>query len=330
MEDAPGGLLPVDDPAFAAQVFDHAMIARCYNALGELGDARAAHLRGVAVAVRLPGPSTHAQQLIGALEEMRDAVLTEQDESLALGEALLEQDAPELRWVRAVVYATAARGFARAGRIEDALAALRHAVAAMERTPVGDPNLTWVICDAGEALWYMQRTDHIEAIERNVREKVVAPDFRYPMRDGRTALGRLCALQSRYDEATTGSPRPGKCWRKMASVPSAPRRLRRSPHVRPPRSARRQPARPHPPRRRLHPVPRHRYDRLDPPRRRPPRHPHHIVRQARVDPTAQSDRQVQFDYRTAGSHNPLVRCRSTSPEDSSAVCTRFAGAQSRR
>ncbi len=65
-----------------------------------------------------------------------------------------------------------------------------------------DADGTWVICDAGEPLWCMQRTDHIEAIERNVREKVVVPDFRYPMRDGRTALGRLCALQSRYDEAT--------------------------------------------------------------------------------------------------------------------------------
>src|SRR5262249_10204447 len=40
-----------------------------------------------------------------------------------------------------------------------------------------------------------------DIIERNVREKVVAPDFRYPMMDGRLALARLCALQQRYDEA---------------------------------------------------------------------------------------------------------------------------------
>jgi hypothetical protein len=45
------------------------------------------------------------------------------------------------------------------------------------------------------------RVDQIEVIERNIREKVVAPDFRYPMQDGRLSLARLCALQGRYDEA---------------------------------------------------------------------------------------------------------------------------------
>ena len=38
-------------------------------------------------------------------------------------------------------------------------------------------------------------------LERNLREKVVEPDFRFPMKDGRLALARLCALQGRDDEA---------------------------------------------------------------------------------------------------------------------------------
>ena len=38
-------------------------------------------------------------------------------------------------------------------------------------------------------------------IERNLRTKVVEPDFRYPMMDGRLALGRLCAVQGRHEEA---------------------------------------------------------------------------------------------------------------------------------
>ena len=41
----------------------------------------------------------------------------------------------------------------------------------------------------------------IEVIERNIREKVVTPDFRYPMQDRRLSLARLCALRGRYDEA---------------------------------------------------------------------------------------------------------------------------------
>jgi hypothetical protein len=44
------------------------------------------------------------------------------------------------------------------------------------------------------------RTDHIEAIECNLREKTIAPDFRYPMQDARLSLARLCALQERYQE----------------------------------------------------------------------------------------------------------------------------------
>ena len=56
-------------------------------------------------------------------------------------------------------------------------------------------------CDAAHALWALQRTDHLDVIERNLREKVIAPDFRYPMFDGRMALARLCALSGRFDEA---------------------------------------------------------------------------------------------------------------------------------
>ena len=52
-------------------------------------------------------------------------------------------------------------------------------------------------CDAAETLWLTERTDHIEVIERNIREKVIEPDFRWPMMDGRLALARLCALQRR-------------------------------------------------------------------------------------------------------------------------------------
>jgi len=59
-----------------------------------------------------------------------------------------------------------------------------------------------VICDSAWTLWRLERTVQIDIVERNLREKVVVPDFRYPMHDGRTALARLCALQGRYDEAS--------------------------------------------------------------------------------------------------------------------------------
>ncbi len=178
------------------QVLIHAMIARCLNVLGESAEARASYDRGVAL------PSTLAQQLVGALADMRVVSGDELPASLALLESLLQQDAPELRWARAVVFAAGAVAFAQAGRDDEALATLARALPAIERSPTGEPNLPWVICDCAWALWILERTDHIDIIERNLREKVVGPDFRYPMRDGRTALARLCALQGRYDEAS--------------------------------------------------------------------------------------------------------------------------------
>src|SRR5262249_24683559 len=58
-----------------------------------------------------------------------------------------------------------------------------------------------IACDAAATLWLTERTDQIDVIERNLREKVVEPDFRFPMKDCRLAMARLCALQGRYDEA---------------------------------------------------------------------------------------------------------------------------------
>src|SRR5262245_35518433 len=72
---------------------------------------------------------------------------------------------------------------------------------AIEQAPGWAENYPRIACDAAETLWLTERTDHIEVIERNLREKVIAPDFRYPMMDGRLALARLCALQGRYEEA---------------------------------------------------------------------------------------------------------------------------------
>jgi hypothetical protein len=37
---------------------------------------------------------------------------------------------------------------------------------------------TRIVCDAAETLWRCQRTDSIDIIERNLRQKVVEPDFR--------------------------------------------------------------------------------------------------------------------------------------------------------
>ena len=52
-----------------------------------------------------------------------------------------------------------------------------------------------------EALWVLERRDHVEVLERNLREKTLAADFRSPGTDARLSLARLCALTGRFDEA---------------------------------------------------------------------------------------------------------------------------------
>lgn len=75
-------------------------------------------------------------------------------------------------------------------------------VDAIDEAPAWADNYPRVICDATLALYWLERTDHIDLIERNVRTKVIAPDFRCPMKDGRLAMAQLCALQGRYEEAS--------------------------------------------------------------------------------------------------------------------------------
>jgi hypothetical protein len=58
-----------------------------------------------------------------------------------------------------------------------------------------------IAAHAAETLWILERVNHAAVIERALREKVVTPDFRAPMVDGRLALARLCAVQGRHDEA---------------------------------------------------------------------------------------------------------------------------------
>jgi class 3 adenylate cyclase/tetratricopeptide (TPR) repeat protein len=180
---------------------DWAQVARFHNALGEFDEARQAYERGMALAARLAGPSFQLLQLAAARWEMRMARLEEIEELLAEVDGLLQQPALENQWAFAVIRAAAAAAYALVGREQDALRWLATVPSAIERAPLWAPNYVLLPCVSAMALWWLNRTDHIEVIERNLREKVIAPDLRYPMRDGRHSLAQLCALTGRYDEA---------------------------------------------------------------------------------------------------------------------------------
>jgi tetratricopeptide (TPR) repeat protein len=88
------------------------------------------------------------------------------------------------------------------GQHDGAVALLAQVILPLERAPGTAVNYTRMVCNAAETLWIAQRTEHIEAIERALREKTVGPDIRYPNVDGRLELAHLCALTGRYDEAS--------------------------------------------------------------------------------------------------------------------------------
>jgi len=72
---------------------------------------------------------------------------------------------------------------------------------ALERVPAWAFGCMHMACGGATTLWLLQRTDHIEVIARNVHDKILVPDFHWPMYDARLSMAHLCALQGRHDEA---------------------------------------------------------------------------------------------------------------------------------
>ncbi len=191
----------------AAAAGDFAFVARCHNALGDFALARQAYKHSLALAASLAGDpllgaqSIPAQQVLAALDELRISGAVDAGPGVAIVDSLLKQRNPELQWAHAAVEAAGARLFAFAGISERALECLGWLARAVDRIPPWDRNLTRILGDAAEALWVLDRRDGLGIFERNLLAKVVEPDFRYPMFDGRHAMAKLCALTGRYTEA---------------------------------------------------------------------------------------------------------------------------------
>jgi class 3 adenylate cyclase len=183
-----------------AAIIPWANIARCHNALGDFAAARAAYERACALGSRLTGPLPPLLFVLGARWEMGSALDEGLEDAAAAAAELFSSGALDNRWAEAVFRAAGAVIAARLGRVDDALALLASLPPALERG-LTYGNYTAIACYAAETLWLAGRTDHLATIERAVRDKVVAPDFRYPNVDGRLTLARLCALRGDYDEA---------------------------------------------------------------------------------------------------------------------------------
>jgi tetratricopeptide (TPR) repeat protein len=179
-----------------------AYVARCQIALGQLDEARNTLVMVDSLGERWPSaPSWVTVNTIAARDELALATDSGWEELLPLAGPLVGSVDMNLRFVMATIYASMARAAAHLGTAEAALPLLSLVVPALEQAPGWAPNYIRCACDGAAALWLLESTDHVQAVERAVRDKVVAPDFRHPMMDGRLSMARLCGLQGRYDEA---------------------------------------------------------------------------------------------------------------------------------
>jgi hypothetical protein len=94
-----------------------------------------------------------------------------------------------------------ARAAACQGDVDSAVDFLHRLTPWMERAPAWGVGMPILACHAAETLWRLQRIDEVQPVEHCLRTKVIGPDFRSPMVDGRLALARVRALQGDHDEA---------------------------------------------------------------------------------------------------------------------------------
>src|SRR5207245_31942 len=117
----------------------------------------------------------------------------EWDEYAPIFAALSGSPRPAFGWALGFVYAGSSRIAALQGQDDEALRLVSLLVPWLERAPAWTISFPILAAHAAETLWLLERLDHAAVVERALRDKVVTPDFRSPMVDGRLALGRICA-----------------------------------------------------------------------------------------------------------------------------------------
>ncbi|TMG02517.1 MAG: hypothetical protein E6I03_05870 [Chloroflexi bacterium] len=176
----------------------YTVLARLRNALGDLGGARQAYRQARDLSRLLPSNANAVNNLVEARYKMIHAS----------GEGW-ERLAPTIEAFLGAVFhrgsASATAGgahiYAECGRTPDSLQLIDRLMPAIEHGGAAGEFYPPTVMSVADTLWVLGRTDHIESIERNLFEKVIQPDFRYPMYDARRSMGHLCALQGRYDDA---------------------------------------------------------------------------------------------------------------------------------
>jgi DNA-binding SARP family transcriptional activator len=188
----------------AREAYCHGCLARCHIALGQLAAGRAALAEAHAVADRIaagPWGWQRVHAIVGTEHALALATDEGWEELLGLATELSGTRGNIVRWARSSTDAGMAAAHARLGRPDRALELLSAVLPALQRAAPWGWTFLRTACDAAEALWLLDRRDHLPVIEAALRDKALPPDFRFPMMDARLALARLCALDGRHGEA---------------------------------------------------------------------------------------------------------------------------------
>ncbi len=191
----------LDDGRFAVATMFLTVAARIHTALGDLAESERLFARAVEAAGRIPpAPYLVLQMSVVPIEQAmvrREGLMN----FLAPAVATIERAEQENAWAMVACKSMVSALAAWSGQEAEAIRWLEGAIPAIESGPGWAANYPAMTSLAGQTLWTLGRRDHLEIIERNVREKVIAPDFRYINQDGRRTLAQLCSLTGRFDEA---------------------------------------------------------------------------------------------------------------------------------
>jgi tetratricopeptide (TPR) repeat protein len=174
--------------------------AYCSTALGRFEAARATLDRAQDLIDRLGVPMF---ALLESKARLALAVGEVDDDLAGTFERIAAAPHPAAIWGLGWIYGDCAAFAVSQDRPGDALRFLELLVPWLEQSPAWAIAFPIMAHSAAEVLWLLARTDHLDVVEAALREKVVEPDFRSPMSDGRLALGRCCALAGRWAEATS-------------------------------------------------------------------------------------------------------------------------------
>jgi len=185
----------------AASYFYLSTIARLHAALGRIPEARKSlevserHLQG------LPPAPTFQVARASTRAQVAHAQGTGYEDVLPLFADLTGSPDEATKWLMPTVLSVAAETYALAGREQEALRLLQAALPGMIRSPGWMTSFTLMVNAAVGAAWALGSAEWVALLEKQLREKTLAPDFRFPGTDARLSLARLCTLQERYEEA---------------------------------------------------------------------------------------------------------------------------------